>query len=626
MIIKILTDLSNDIFKAGKLPGQFKIGAVVPCHKKKKPISNPDSYRRITIASNIGKVVEKAMLTRTKNCIKGKEDPLQYGFTENCSTSICALLVTEAIAEAKDMGTSLHLSFMDSSKAFDMVDHTVLLNELHDIGITSSLWNMYSDMYAQVTSRIRLNGELSRIIQEERGIRQGAETSPTAFKIKDTKFLSSVRNNPASFRIGSTSVGIPTVADDNCLITGNSKDAQTQLFLAGDNAASNRYMYNINKSKAMATGKLNGNEEHPILMLNDTQMEHSKEEVHLGLTRTANGTASAAVAARLQIGRRAAYSLMGAGLHGVNGISPDISKSLVLTYVEPAILYGLEAMVLQEKDYEELDKSHRILLRQIQSLPDSTAMSAVYLLIGCIPLRAKVHQRMLTLLNTILNRTGSVEFDIIERQLAMKHLKSKSWTAQLRLILHQYSLPSPLELLDNTPTKVMWKRQVKNAIQNYWYRKLKEDAASKKTLIYLNCDSCCIGSSHPVWRCGSDPLQVRMAGIKARLLVGRYPLTATKYAGNKLQQKCPLCMEAPETMAHFILECSKLESYRQPLMTKIQPWLHNIQDREEMVKFILDPSHFSSDVEEIYYLEGTTRRLCYSLHKHRSQILKEGGG
>ena len=108
--------LTNDIFKNRKLPDQFKFGALALGRKKKKPIKNPDNYSRITIASIIGKVVEKEMTTDTNPASQSKQDPLQYGFTERCSPDICSLMVMNAIAEAKDQKAQLYLLFMDSSK------------------------------------------------------------------------------------------------------------------------------------------------------------------------------------------------------------------------------------------------------------------------------------------------------------------------------------------------------------------------------------------------------------------------------------------------------------------------------------------------------------------------------
>ena len=623
-IIDILTNLTNTIFKSRKLPDQFKIGALVPCHKKKKPIRNPDSYRRITIASNIGKVVEKHMMARTKPASKAKQDPLQFGFTEDSSPSICALLLTESIAEAKDQKTPLYLSFMDSSKAFDMVDHTILLNSLHDLQLEPHLWYMYKDMYSQVQSQVRINGQLSRRIKEGRGIRQGGETSTEGFKSKENPFLTRVRKNPVSYRIGSNEVGIPTVADDNCMIADSHIGAQTQLIMAQDNAARVRYVFSTQKSKVMIVGSKQPPD--TPLLFNHANIEFSSKETHLGLARTADGKATEAVKDRIQVGRRTAYALMGAGMYGVNGISPHVSKKLISVYVDPAVLYGLEALCLAEDDLKALDRYQRQLLRQIQGLPDSTAIPAVYLLLGILPLRAQVHKKILTLYCSIMRKPTTTECEVLCRQLAMKNTSSYSWTSQLRRVLYMYKLPSPIQIANNPPVKDKWKHTTKLAIEDYWENELKEEAAKMKSLKHLNLRMCAMGYTHPVWVCGSDPLQTTMATVKAALLVGRYPLTGSKCAGKKQSSSCPLCNTEEESMAHFLLRCPGLEEHRTSYRTQLQDIFQRVPagDDEALVRVILDPSHYVEAEDDIIKVEEVTRRYCYTLHNHRSIILGNG--
>ena len=622
-LIPILTKLTNTVFEDRKLPDKFKVGAIVPTHKKKKPVNNPDSYRRITIASNLGKVVEKEMMARTKPASKSKQDPLQYGFTEEVSPSICALMLTEAVAEAQDQKMPLFLSFMDSSKAFDMVDHTILLNSLHDLDLEPHLWFLYKDMYSKVQSKVKINGRLSRCIQEERGIRQGGETSTEGFKAKENPFLNRIRKHPVSYKIGSVSVGIPTVADDNCMIAQSHTGAQTQLLLAEANAARVRYVFSETKSKVMKVG-----EQAAMLPLkfNNTNIEYSQKETHLGLIRTPDGKAGQAVAERIQIGRRTANALMGAGLHGINGISPHTSKMLISTYVDPAVLYGLEALCMSETDFTALDKAQRTLLRQMQSLPESTAIPAIYLLPGILPLSAQVHKKILNLYNTIIRRPASAECRILVRQLAMKNTDSNSWTSLLKKVLYQYKLPSPIQLADNPPSKPQWKAKVKAGVHSYWNRKLKEDASNMKSLSFLNTEICAIGFSHPVWVCGNDPLQATMAATKATLLVGRYPLTALKCAGKKQLPLCPLCNTNPETVKHFILQCTALEDQRKSYMAQLTPILqqHNIKTTEDILRCILDPSHASDEEDDILKMEEVTRRMCHSLHNQRSILMGTG--
>ena len=176
-------------------------------------------------------------------------------------------------------------------------------------------------------------------------------------------------------------------------------------------------------------------EHKPPLAFNGSHISYSDCETHLGLARTSDGKSNMAVKKGIQTGRRAAYKLMGAGLSGINGMSPLYSRCLVTTYVIPCLLYGLEAMVLDDANYKNLDTYHRGLLRQLQGLPESTAKAAVYLLIGSLPSQALLHQKILTLFASILNRPGTPEHEVILRQLYMKTTASHSWTAKLKLIL-----------------------------------------------------------------------------------------------------------------------------------------------------------------------------------------------
>ena len=122
---------------------------------------------------------------------------------------------------------------------------------------------------------------------------------------------------------------------------------------------------------------------------------------------------------------------MGAGLHGVNGISPVTSWKLINTYVIPRYTYGLEILNMSTKEINSLNQFHKKLrlLKQIQTLPDRTADSAIFLLLGALPLQATIESRMLNLYGSIC-RSSSVERKIAKfaiRQLATKTMKSKSW-------------------------------------------------------------------------------------------------------------------------------------------------------------------------------------------------------
>ena len=97
----------NAIFRPSKMPEIFKLGYITPIYKKHgKPIHDPNSYRRITITSLIGKILEKYILQTVFAEIEHGRNPLQKGFTKDTSATMTALMFTEAIAEARDSKTT----------------------------------------------------------------------------------------------------------------------------------------------------------------------------------------------------------------------------------------------------------------------------------------------------------------------------------------------------------------------------------------------------------------------------------------------------------------------------------------------------------------------------------------
>ena len=66
----------------------------------------------------------------------------------------------------------------------------------------------------------------------------------------------------------------------------------------------------------------------------------------------------ARVEEKIKTARAVAYKLMGAGIHGYNGVGTEIALQKYLTYVIPTLLYVLEALVLGESEYNTLESFH----------------------------------------------------------------------------------------------------------------------------------------------------------------------------------------------------------------------------------------------------------------------------
>jgi hypothetical protein len=262
-------------------------------------------------------------------------------------------------------------------------------------------------------------------------------------------------------------------------------------------------------------------------------------EVPLKDNFTHQGKKAPDITSHIRSARRAAYALMKIGLYGVEGLGPRTSLRIIQTYVTPRLLYGLEATVLCKKDLDELDNFYKKLLRQIQALPESTATEAIYLLIGALPVKFLLHIRVLSLFGNICRLPPTHDLhQLARRQIAVRDDNSRSWFSMVVKIAEEYNINVHKQILYPWP-KLAWKRHIKEEIQNSALAKLKEDAGTKSSLGWMIIPDNPPLKTHPIWTFSSDTVSLRAAGIRAKMLTGRFQtqsLTAKFY-----KEESPVC-------------------------------------------------------------------------------------
>ena len=135
VILTAHSQATNKVLTSQEVPDSLKLGAITPVAKKGKSKYEPDSYRRITVTSITGKLIEMEMVPHSRKAMAPTSSKNQYGFKEGVSCNNAALLITEAQMEMKDQKKPLYTAYMDSSKAFDVVHHDTLLCALHNQGV-----------------------------------------------------------------------------------------------------------------------------------------------------------------------------------------------------------------------------------------------------------------------------------------------------------------------------------------------------------------------------------------------------------------------------------------------------------------------------------------------------------
>jgi hypothetical protein len=606
------------------IPSSMKSGVLTPVYKKGgKPLDNPSSYRGITVCSLLSKVLEQFIATHTEALLRPHQSGLQYGFTKGLSPAHAALLVTEAIAEQRDSKCPLYIATLDAQKAFDVVDHDSLMWKWHERGLRGILWHLKDNSYVNMTSKTKWKGLLSQPFDIKQGVRQGGIPSTTDYKLYIDPLLKDFETSDVGLHIGSTYVGSPTCADDIVLLTKSIFSLQYLVTTAEHYAKKEHYTIHPTKSVVSVynSGVQNTtwNELAPWHM-DQEPMTVTAITTHLGVTRTAESstTVSPFISERLKIGRRSLYALMGAGLHGLNGLSPTTSFKLYLTYILPRLISAVETVVLNQTEKNALEGFHRGTLRQIQNLPPRTAIPAIYLLMGALPIEAELDKRKLTLFGSIVRDKVPKICNIAERQLVMKDLDSKSWFCEIVQLAYQYGLPSPHDILESPPSKGVWKNQIARAVTYYWSTKLKQKAAKMSTLKYLTTGNFNRSDSntHPLWATTELATRdIQRACYQVKMATGTYMLQTHRNIYSNKQEKatCPLCTTgAPEDYVHFTAECPDTAAERSWFLARA-----NIPNIPSLVtQAALDPTPLVPTYgEELYAL---SRLYCFKLHCNRA--------
>ena len=131
-----LAELKNKSISTGIYPHKLKHAIVTPIYKADDE-TDPKNNRPISLLSVFNRIIEKLMYKRLKSFIN-KNDIFftwQYGFREKCPTQHAILDILNKIQNNIDKRLYSCGIFIDLKKAFDTVDHSILLHKLYHCGI-----------------------------------------------------------------------------------------------------------------------------------------------------------------------------------------------------------------------------------------------------------------------------------------------------------------------------------------------------------------------------------------------------------------------------------------------------------------------------------------------------------
>lgn len=184
VISQPLSNIINNCIENETFPNELKNAIVIPIHKNGSK-DEPGNYRPITLLNLLGKIYEKVIKKRLVSFVTstGGFDKQQFGFQEKSNTEAAIINTLETITENLDKGHYVCAIFVDLKKAFDTVNHKLLLKFLEEIGIRGKANKILESYLTNRTVNTKNGNKISSARTVTTGVPQGSVLGPILYLI-----------------------------------------------------------------------------------------------------------------------------------------------------------------------------------------------------------------------------------------------------------------------------------------------------------------------------------------------------------------------------------------------------------------------------------------------------------
>lgn len=268
----------------GNIPMLWKTAVITPIHKGGSR-AEASNYRPVALTSHVIKVLEKVIVAEITKYLEGqnKMNPDQHGFRAGRSCLSQLLAHHETILRALEYHKDMDVVYLDFSKAFDTVDHGILLHKVRQLGITGKLGAWLHCFLTNREQTVAVAGMKSRSCLVVSGVPQGSVLGPLLFLIHILDINQHIKHSQVSSFADDTRIlkKVSCVADSHLL--------QDDLQALYTWAAENNMSFNSNKFVHMAYNIGKKSKLHTYLAPDGSCIETKDTVKDLGITLNSDG-------------------------------------------------------------------------------------------------------------------------------------------------------------------------------------------------------------------------------------------------------------------------------------------------------------------------------------------------
>ena len=234
--VYLLLSLCFSLCKShGYIPQPLIETTIVPIIKNKAGnLSSGNNYRPIALANVMSKVFESLILLRCEQFLTTADNTLK-----------------EFIKYYKQRNTTIFVTFLDASKAFDRIDHWLLFKKLIDKHVPLFIIRLLVCWYSTQKMHIRWGNTVTSSFLVSNGVKQGGIISPILFNVYMDQLSEKLNASNIGGDIGGKLVNRLCYADDICLISLSSVGMQQLLSICDIYSKEHDLLYNGGKSYSL---------------------------------------------------------------------------------------------------------------------------------------------------------------------------------------------------------------------------------------------------------------------------------------------------------------------------------------------------------------------------------------
>ena len=177
-----LTILIKNCLKKGVFPGDLKLSDITSIFKKEDSL-NKENYRPVSILPHLSKVIERILCKHINSFMKNEFSPYLCGFRKNHKGQFSLSEIIENWKKQLHNGEKIGVIFMYLSKAFDTINHSLLLAKLKAYGFSNQALSLLRSYLCKTFQKSIINGSFNSSNEIITGVPQGSILGPLLFNI-----------------------------------------------------------------------------------------------------------------------------------------------------------------------------------------------------------------------------------------------------------------------------------------------------------------------------------------------------------------------------------------------------------------------------------------------------------